>query len=332
MVEKDYYKILGISREASQAEIKAAYRKLARKFHPDVNPGDKSAEAKFKEINEAFEVLSDAEKRQKYNEYGDQWQYAEHIARARQAQQQQQKWEYSPGESYSYDGAGMGDAGSIFDEIFREFGSRNPSERNRSRRGQDIEYPVEITLEEAYNGTSRLLNMQSEDLCTGCGGSGQIQNLLCSACRGTGKVPRERKLEVKIPVGADDGSRIRFAGQGGAGYRGGQNGDLYLVVKLKTHQLFTRKGDDLYLTLDIPLILAVLGGEIQVPTLKGNLMLKIPPETQNGRTFVLRGKGMPRMGTVSFGNLVVKINVLLPTHLSGEEKRLFEELKKLRNY
>jgi molecular chaperone DnaJ len=165
MVGKDYYKLLGVSREASEAEIKSAYRKLARKYHPDVNPGDKSAEATFKEINEAFEVLSDAEKRKKYNEYGDQWQYAEQIARARHQEQRQREYP-SEGESYSYGGASGGDTDGIFDEIFREFGSRGTRERSRTRRGQDVEYPVEVTLEEAFEGTSRLLNMRSEELCS----------------------------------------------------------------------------------------------------------------------------------------------------------------------
>ena len=171
MAGKDYYKLLGVSREASDAEIRQAYRKLARKYHPDVNPGNKTAEATFKEINEAYEVLSDSEKRKKYNEYGDQWQHADQMAQAREQQQRQQsQWQYQPeGESYQF--TGSGDSGNIFDDLFREFGSR--PNRDRSRQGQDAEYPIEITLEEAYKGTNRILTMQSEEVCSGCGGSGR---------------------------------------------------------------------------------------------------------------------------------------------------------------
>jgi DnaJ-class molecular chaperone len=172
--------------------------------------------------------------------------------------------------------------------------------------------------------------MQSEEVCPGCGGSGRIQNLPCSICHGAGRVPREKRLEVKIPAGVATGSRIRFAGQGGPGYRGGQNGDLYLIVNVISHPIFERKGDDLYQTLDIPLMTAVLGGEVRVPTITGNVILKVPPETQNGKVFNLKGKGMPRMGDSVYGDLLAKVNVVLPAHLTPEEKNLYEQLRKLR--
>jgi molecular chaperone DnaJ len=324
MAGKDYYKILGVGRGATEAEIKQAYRKMARRHHPDVNPGDKTAEAKFKEINEAYEVLSDTEKRKKYDQFGDQWQYAEQFAQARA--RQSPEWEYNPGGgNFQYEGSG-----DIFEELLRDFGRSSRGRTARPQTGRDIEYPVQVTLEEAYQGVSRLLNLQSEEVCNGCGGTGGIQNLPCSVCHGSGKVARDKRIEVKIPPGVDNGSRVRFAGQGEAGNRGGSNGDLFLVVSVLPHSMFERQGDDLLLTLDLPLTTAMLGGEIQVPTLKGKVMLKIPAETHNGRIFNLNGKGMPHLGGSSYGNLLAKVNIVLPNKLTKEEKALFEKLKEMR--
>ena len=325
MAGKDYYNLLGIDRNATEADIKQAFRKLARKHHPDVNPGDKAAEEKFKQINEAFEVLSDPEKRKKYDRYGDQWQYAEQFARAQQQKSQQQR--YSPEYEEFHFGGGTE---SIFDDLFREFGYRS-RERTRPRQGRDVEYGVEVTLEEAYQGVSRILNLQTEELCPGCGGTGRIQNLPCSVCRGSGRMVKEKHLEVKIPAGVADGSRIRFAGQGGKGTHGGPNGDLYLVVTVRSHRLFERKGDDLYLKADVPFLKLVLGGEIEVPMIQGSVLLKVPPQTQNGKVFSLKGKGMPHMNNSYRGNLFVTVNAVLPTSLSAEEKDLFEKLSKLKS-
>ncbi len=322
MAGKDYYKTLGVGREATESEIRQAYRRLARKHHPDLNPGDKSAEARFKEINEAYEVLSDAEKRKKYDRYGDQWQYAEQFAQARA--RQSPDWEYNPGGSSFSDG----DSDNIFEELFQEFG-RGRQRTARPREGRDIEYPIQVSLEEAYKGSTRILNLQTEEICSGCGGTGRIQNLRCSVCRGSGRINREKKIEVKIPPGVDDGSRVRFAGQGEAGYRGGPNGDQYLITTASPHEVFERRGDNLLTTLDVPLTTAVLGGEVQVPTLNGKVMLKITPETQNGKVFNLTGLGMPRLGSSSYGNLLVKINVLLPSRLTKEQRSLFEKLKEI---
>jgi len=327
MAGKDYYGILGVSRDASEREIKQAYRRLARKHHPDVNPGDKSAEAKFKEINEAYEVLSDKEKRRKYDQYGDQWQYADQFARA--GGQQTPFWDFSQAGGATRFHFGEGDLGSLFDELFGGIGADTFRRQAQPRRGRDIEHPVEITLEEAYHGTTRLLSLGVEEPCSGCQGTGQIQNMPCSVCRGSGVVSRVKRLEVKIPLGVKDGSRVRIAGKGGQGY-GGTRGDLYLVVSVKPHRLFERKGDDLYVEVAVPLTVAVLGGEVQVPTLKGRLALKIPPETQNGRAFRLAGQGMPHLGNSSRGDLLAKVNVLLPAKLSAEEKKLFEQLRQLR--
>ena len=324
MAGKDYYSVLGVSRNASEREIKQAYRKLARQYHPDVNAGDKSAEAKFKQINEAYEVLSDKEKRQKYDQFGDQWQYADQFAQARR--QQTPFWDFSQagGQSFRFEEA---DLGSLFDDLF---GGGIRRRQVRPRRGKDIRHPVEVTLEEAYHGTKRTIALQTEQPCSDCKGTGLIQNLPCSVCRGSGVVSGVKRLEVKIPPGVKDGSRVRVAGKGEPGYAGGANGDLYLVMSVKPHRLFERKGDDLYVEVAVPLTVAMLGGEVFIPSLKGKLALKVPPETQNGRAFRLAGKGMPHLGDSSHGDLLAKVSVVLPTKLSEEEKKLFERLSQLR--
>jgi len=324
MAGKDYYSILGVNRDASEREIKQAYRRLARKYHPDVNPGDKSAEARFKQINEAYEVLSDKEKRQKYDQFGDQWQYADQFAQA--GRQQTPFWNFSQGGATRVH-FGEGDLGSLFDDLLQGF--RSGRRQARPRRGQDMEHPVEVTLEEAYHGTTRTLSLGVEEPCSACRGTGRIQNLPCSTCRGSGVVSRVRRIEVKIPPGVRDRSRVRIAGKGRPGY-GGTSGDLYLVVSVKPHRLFQRTGDDLYVEAQVPLTVAMLGGEIQVPTLKGKLALKIPPETQNGRAFRLAGQGIPHLGNSSRGDLLAKVNIVLPTNLSAKEKELFKQLKELR--
>jgi len=331
MAGKDYYKILGVNKNATERELKQAYRRLARKHHPDVNPGDNSAEAKFKEINTAFEVLSNNDKREKYDQYGDQWQYADQFAQAGKQQSPFRDFDFNrAGGSTSYN-FGEGDLGSLFDDLFG--GSRTGTYRRKAgpRRGQDIEYPVEVTLEEAYHGASRLLSLAVEEPCSACQGAGRIQNVPCSACKCSGIVSRVKRLEIKIPLGVKNGSRVRLAGKGGQGYSGGSSGDLYLIVSVKPHRLFERKGDDLHVELAVPLAVAILGGEFQVPTLKGKLALKIPPETQNGRVFRLSGQGMPYLGNPSRGDLLAKVNVVLPTKLSAEEKKLFEQFQQLRS-
>lgn len=327
MAGKDYYKILGVKRDASEQEIKQAYRRLARQYHPDVNPGDKTAEAKFKEINEAHEVLSDKDKRQKYDQFGDQWQYADQFTKA--GGQRGPYYDFSQGGAQTFHFE-QGDLDSIFGDLFQGFGPRT-SRRTRPRRGRDIEHPVEVTLEEAYHGTKRVLSLEGEEPCSSCSGIGRIQNVPCSTCRGSGITARLRQLEVKIPPGVKDGSRVRIAGKGEPGYTGGTSGDLYLVISVKTHHLFERKGDDLYVEVSVPLTIAVLGGEVQVPSLKGQLALKIPPETQNGRAFRLTGQGMPHLGNSSHGDLLARVKIVLPTGLTAEEKKLFEQLHQLRS-
>ncbi len=324
MAGKDYYSILGVNRDASEREIKQAYRRLARRYHPDVNPGDKSTETKFKEINGAYEVLSNKEKRQKYDQFGDQWQYADQFT---QGQRQTPFWDFSRAGSAQRFHFQEADLGSLFGDLF---GGGVRSRRVRPGRGQDIEHPVEVTLEEAYQGTKRTIALQTEEPCSGCNGTGRIQNLPCSICQGSGVASSVKRLEVKIPPGVKDGSRVRVPGKGSPGYAGGASGDLYLVVSVKPHRLFERRGDDLYVEATVPLVVAVLGGEVQVPTLKGKLALKIPPETQNGRAFRLTGQGMPHLGNSSRGALLARVKVVLPTNLSPQEKDLFKQLSQFR--
>ncbi len=333
MAGKDYYSILGVNRNASEKEIKQAFRRLARKHHPDVNPGDTTAEEKFKQISEAYEVLSDKDKRKKYDQFGDQWQHADQFTKSGRRGTAFQGADFGDifgggGRTYSHSYGGGG-IDSLLDELLRGGQAGTHTRRTRQVRGRDIEHPVEVTLEEAFSGTSRLLSLQAEEPCVTCHGSGRIQNALCSVCQGRGTISRTKRLEVKIPAGVKTGSRVRIAGKGGEGYSGAR-GDLYLVITVKPHPIFERQGDDLYVTVDVPLTTAVLGGEVKVATLKGKLALKIPPETQNGRIFRLAGQGMPHLGKNSRGDLKARVNILLPTNLSPEEKELFRKLGQLR--
>ncbi|HUW45396.1 MAG TPA: DnaJ C-terminal domain-containing protein [Dehalococcoidia bacterium] len=326
MAGKDYYQILGVSRNASEKEIKQAYRRLARKHHPDLNPGDKSAEAKFKEINAAYEVLSDPEKRKKYDQFGEQWEYAEQFAKS--GGQERIRWDFNRGgTTFEYgDLSGFGD---IFSSLFGDSGVGSRMRRG-SQRGQDVESTIEVSLEEAYHGSMRVIQLQIEEPCAACGGTGRVGNRVCTICNGAGGKVIPKRLEVKIPAGVRDGSRIRIAREGGPGHAGGNKGDLYLVAKVLPHKLFERKGDDLYTEVSVPLATAILGGEVGLPTLNGNLSLKIPPETQNGRVFRMAGKGMPQLGNNKYGNMFAKVKVVLPTNLTEEEKKLFERLRSLR--
>ncbi len=326
MAGKDYYQVLGVDRNASEKDIKQAYRRLARKYHPDINPGDKSAEAKFKEINAAHEVLSNPEKRKKYDQFGEQWEYADQFAKS--GGQERVRWDFSRGGTgFEYgDPSGFGD---ILSSLFGDSGMGSRTRRG-PRRGQDIESPVEVTLEEAYHGSARLMQLQTQEPCTACGGTGAVGNRVCTMCNGTGGKVTPKRLEVKIPAGVKDGSRIRITGEGGPGLAGGSKGDLYLVVKILPHKLFERKGDDLHTEVSVPLAIAILGGEVRLPTLNGSISLKVPPETQNGKVFRLAGKGMPQLNNNKHGNMLAKVKVVLPTELTEEEKKLFEKLRSLR--
>jgi curved DNA-binding protein len=322
---KDYYQTLGVTKSASDKEIKQAYRKLARKFHPDVNPGDKTAESKFKEINEAYEVLGDPDKRRKYDELGANWRMYE------QAQQQGQAW---PGGS-PFGGQGgawtinMGGPGGYrtmtedemrdlfgeedpFSDFFRTFfggGAQRESARSRGRaprsqRGQDIEHEIELTLEEAFHGATRRISIKDAG--------------------------HARSVDVRIPVGVKDGSRVRAAGEGAAGANGGASGDLYLRVRLRPHAVFERRGHDLYTKVAVPVTTAVLGGEAQVPTITGSVRLKIPEGTQNAQVFRLKGQGMPAIGKPDDrGDLYATVEVQLPRTLTQDQRHHYEALADL---
>ncbi len=321
---KDYYSILGVPKNADEKAIKKAYRKLARKYHPDVNPGDKAAEQRFKEINEAYQVLSDPEKRKMYDRFGPDWeQYEkagvgpEDFARGFRPGGPGAPGGYTrtvtPEEFEQMFGGGMGGVGAGgFEDIFESlFGGRaGPGAGGRGfrertplrRRGQDITVPVEITLEEAFHGTNRTLQMDDG-----------------------------RRIQVRIPRGVKTGSRVRVSGEGAPGVGGGKPGDLYLEIRVKPHPRFQREGDNLRVKAPVDLYTAVLGGEVQVPTLERPVALKIPPGTQNGKVFRLRGLGMPHMKNPDKrGDLYAVVDVKIPTDLTPEEKELFQRLRELR--
>jgi molecular chaperone DnaJ len=330
MPKKDYYNTLGIGRSASDKDIKQAYRRLARKLHPDLNPGNKTAEAKFKEVNEAYEVLSDTEKRKKYDQYGDNWQNADQFS---QAGQGAPSGFSQGGQRTTYEYGDLGDLGSIFENLYQGFGTGGGFASRKPSKPKSFQQYIEVTLEEAYQGTARMFQMQTDEACSACGGTGRstrVRGRACAACNGTGAIPRTKRIEVKIPPGVNDGSKIRLAGQGSLG-TDGTRGDLELVVKMVPNKTFLRKGDDLYTEVPVPLFIAMLGGEVELPTLKGKVALKIPQETPNGNIFRLAGKGMPHLSAISqHGDLFAKVKIVLPTQLNQKEKQLFEQLKALR--
>jgi curved DNA-binding protein len=314
MEYKDYYKILGVDRKASEKEIKKAYRKMARKYHPDVNPGDNTAEERFKEINEAHEVLSDAEKRRKYDQLGSSWRQYQRAGGDPGGFDWAQ-WYAQPGGGRVHVqyadlgdlfGGGGGGFSDFFSAIFGGAGRRGGATWGAqgqpfAAQSQDYEQAVEISLEEAFSGTTRILQKDG------------------------------RRLEVKIPPGVQTGSKVRMRGEGGGSHSQGPKGDLYLRVNVLPHPTFARQSDDLYCDVPVDLYTAVLGGEVRVPTLKGGAMLKIPPETQSGKTFRLKGQGMPHLkNPEKHGDLYAKASIKLPQHLSERETELFKELAEMR--
>ena len=327
---EDLYAVLGVPRSASEKEIREAFRKLARKYHPDVNPGNPEAEERFKEISAAHEVLSDQESRAKYDTYGDNWRNADQI----EEMMRQRGAAGGPGgyQSFEFDlgdlGGDGGGFGGIFDSLFRRTGRTAQRAAAGRQRGRDVEHGVEITLEEAYRGTSRTLQLREDGaVCSVCGGAGNLAGATCHSCRGSGRSGETRRIEVDIPAGVSGGTRVRIRGKGAPGARGGEPGDLFLRVAVRTHPLFERRGDDLYLDVDVPVADAALGGEVRVATLKGKtLALTIPTGTQGGRVFRLAGQGMPRRGG-GFGGLHARARLRLPEQLSDEQRELFERLR-----
>ena len=315
MEYKDYYETLGVSRDADEKEIKRAFRKLARQCHPDVNPGDAGAEERFKEINEAYEVLSDPEKRSKYDQLGSEWNrwqqaggrpggfdWSRWTTGAPEGPGQRVHVRYGTPEDLEDLFGGASPFSDFFSQLFGGMGGGAApggfEYRVRPQRGQDYEQEVEIGLREAHQGTTRVLQKDG------------------------------RRLEVRIPPGARTGTRVRMAGEGGPGAAGGEAGDLFLRVRVAPDPQFERKDDDLHVTVPVDLYTAVLGGEVQVPTLSGAVMLTIPAGTQNGRVFRLRGKGMPHLRQPEqHGDLYAKVGMRLPTQLTPRQRELFEELR-----
>ena len=308
----DYYKVLGIDRSAGDREVRAAFRRLARRYHPDVNHGEPDAAERFKEINEAHEVLSDPESRRLYDRYGDRWRDVQRGVDPSQARRQWRTQTVDPG--------GFGD---LFGSLFGG-GWGGPSRGRRGpQRAPTLEQPVEITLEEAFHGATRPLQITGQTPCALCGGRGIVNNAMCQACLGQGFAYQPVRGEVSIPPGVDTGSRVRVA-------PGGHQ--VTLVVTVQPHPRFERKGDDLSAEVSVPLYDAVLGAEVVVPTLTGQVALKLPPESQNGRVFRLGRQGMPRLGApAERGNLFVTVRPELPVNLSDEERALFARLRDMRN-
>jgi len=347
--KKDYYDILGVDKDASQKEIKKAYRKLAKKYHPDMNDGDEQASEKFKEISEAYEILSDPDKRKRYDQYG-------HSGINE--------------EDFNFDDFARGGFGG-FEDIFDMFfgggmgGRTRSSRRRRPQRGRDLQYKLNISFEEAAFGAKKKITIPRSETCpkcngTGaenesdiktcpkcngqgqirvtqqtpfgqfaqtktcdrCGGDGKIVENPCSNCQGTGKVTRRRQLTINIPAGVNDGSKLRMSGEGEAGEKNAPSGDLYIIINVETHEIFDRKGDDVYCEVPINFVQATLGDEIKVPTLDGKVKFKIPEGTQPGTTFRLKNKGIPHLNRSGKGDQYIKTKVVIPEKLDQEQKEL----------
>lgn len=349
MAKQDYYETLGVARGASADELKKAYRKLAMKFHPDRNPDDPEAEQRFKEVNEAYDVLKDDQKRAAYDRFG-------HAAFE------------NGGPGGAAGGAGGFDFADIFDEMFGEFMGGRGRGRPSAGRGADLRFNLEISLEEAFEGKHATIRVPSsavcescngtgaeggsqpitcptcngvgkvraqqgfftiERACPSCGGAGQVIKDPCRSCGGTGRQRRERTLDVSIPAGVEDGTRIRLAGEGEAGLRGGPPGDLYIFLTVRPHRLFQREGADIFCKVPIPMTTAVLGGPIEVPSIDGSrAKITIPEGTQAGRQFRLRGKGMSVLRSPQRGDMYVQVQVETPVKLTKRQRELMEDFAK----
>ena len=348
--KRDYYEVLGVNRDASEEEIKKAYRRLAMKHHPDRNPDSKEAEDRFKEAKEAYEILSDGDKRRAYDTYG-------HAGVNPQM-----------GGMGGADAAGFGGFAEAFGDIFGDIFGGGRGGRSSVYRGGDLRYNLEVSLEQAARGTETKIRIPAMEECESCHGSGakpgthaktcstcggtgavrlsqgffSIQQTCptchgtgkvipdpCGTCKGMGRVRRHKTLSVKIPAGVDAGDRIRLAGEGEAGMNGGPPGDLYVVIHLKEHAVFQRDGDDLHCEMPVSFTAAALGGEIEIPTLEGQAKVKVPPETQTGQVFRLRGKGIKGVRSSHPGDLLCEIVVETPVRLTDRQKELLRELEEI---
>lgn len=366
----DYYELLGVSKTATADELKKAYRKKAVQYHPDKNPGDKSAEEMFKKISQAYEILSDEQKRAAYDRYGEAAFTSGGMRGGAGAGGSYGGGFHDPFEVFrevfsGMGGGGMGGGtGSIFEEFFG-----GSSEAGGQSRGADLRYDLEITLEDAFNGVEKEISFkrlaacehchgsggepgsktvrcptcggrgqvttsrgffQLTQVCPRCGGRGQIMETPCKSCKGEGRTTQNTKLKLHIPAGVDTGSRLRSGGYGEAGLGGAPAGDLYVVISVRDHELFERAGDDLHLHMGLPYTLATLGGSLEVPTLKGKATLKIPSGTQSGTSFRLRGAGMRNLRSGQSGDQIVQVHIEVPTTISSKERELLEALELLK--
>jgi len=361
MAKRDYYEILGVPRNATQEEIKKAYRRLALKYHPDRNPGDKEAEERFKEVSEAYEVLSDPEKRAIYDKYGHEGLRAGVGAGGAGPFTGGFGFEFDLEDALRTFMRDFGGFGSIFDDFFGE----STATATGARAGANLRYDLTITLEEAYSGCQKQIRITRHESCPVCGGSGarpgsgkrvcptcggagmvrytrgfftvqqtcprcrgagEVVEEPCSNCRGEGVVLNTRRITVDVPPGVETGSRLRLAGEGEAGSFGGPPGDLYIVIHVEPHEIFERKGTDIFCEVPIPFSVAVLGGEIEVPTLDGRAKMKIPAGTPSGKIFRMRGKGMPHLRGGGRGDQYVRVVIDVPTNLGSKEKEIIREL------
>lgn len=344
---KDYYDVLGVARTATVQEIRAAFRKRARELHPDVNRDDPQAAEKFKDLNEAHEVLSSVDKRAMYDRFGNDWQrYKDagvspsdgQYTRRTATDEDFGSWFTGEKGTFTFETSTSGGNGRFSDFFNLLFGGqaeapgRTRIRPSRPRRGVDNELATTVTLEESFKGASRQVTIKAPELCAVCDGTGIARGATCPRCDGRGTIDRHKQLEVRIPKGVRTGSRVRIAGQGASGSNGGPAGDVYLVIKVLPHPGFDRNGDDLVAENHVPVYTAMLGGEVVVETLSGPVALTIPAGTQQGSVFRLKGKGMPILGPKieARGDLRLRVTVDTPVDLSPEERGAFERLRSSR--
>jgi DnaJ-class molecular chaperone len=341
---RDYYDVLGVKRDAAEDDIKKAYRKLARKFHPDLNPGDKSAEEQFKLLQDAYDVLSHPEDRKLYDQYGENWR----AVKAGAGAPPPPGYEAYQGAGRSTRGAGAPGGGFDFNDfdfsrfrstgrssggfdIFEEMFGGGRGRAARSGRGRDVEAEFELSLEEAHRGGRRTLQMQVSETCATCGGAGVKDGKVCETCGGAGEVTRPKTIDVNIPAGVRDGSTIRVPGQGGSGSNGSEPGDLYLHIRLRPHPVFIVKGDDLETELPVAPWEAVLGAKVAAPTIDGKVELTIPAGAKSSQRLRLRGQGLNKRSG-GRGDEYVRLRIVAPKEISAEERRLYEELKRVSRF